>query len=191
MKNLFKLTIFFLIVLVNLEGKEYTKEEAEILASKVVSEFNQELKVGFRDAKDKGGIEAMADFCINDSKKIFQNINTKYGNDVTIKRVSLNNRNENAKAVDKEINILKAFELIEKSNSYLPKYIVQMSGENNYNVFFPIEMDRKDCKKCHGVESKVDESIKQKFYKAYKNNSAFGYESGEVRGAFVVNIKSN
>ncbi len=39
----------------------------------------------------------MTNFCIDESAKILENIDRKYGSKVSIKRISLNNRNEKAK----------------------------------------------------------------------------------------------
>jgi len=169
-------------------AEELTLEKVKEIALKASSEFESKLKKDLKQAKKDSGIKGMTDFCIDKSEKIIEKIDKKYGLKVSIKRVSLNNRNEKAKALDSEIKILKSFDLIQKSDAYLPNQIVQIVDDNTYKVFSPIEMKSRDCKKCHGLEKKVDKESKKRFSQVYKNDKGYGYKSGEVRGAVVVTI---
>jgi ABC-type transporter MlaC component len=148
-------------------AQEFTKESVQKLAHDVIKEYNSTLKKELKDAKK---------------------LNEKYAPKVSIKRISLNNRNEKAKADESEEKILKAFELIAKSDAYQPDEIVQVIDDNTFKVYSPITMNSRDCKKCHGVEKKVDKKSKDRFFEVYKNNNAYGYKSGDVRGAVVVTI---
>ena len=173
-------------LLVNAE--ELTLEKVKEVASKATLELNKKLKKELKKAKKADKTKGMTNFCINDSNKIIEEIDKKYGSKVSIKRVSLNNRNEKSKALENEVNILKAFDLIQKSDAYQPKQIVQVVDDNTYKVYSPIEMKSRDCKKCHGLESKVDKESKKRFSDVYKNDNAYGHKSGEIRGAVVITI---
>lgn len=181
-------TCLILLSALFVNAQELSLSKVKEVASKLTSEFNFKLKKELKKAKRVNGIKTMTDFCINDSMKILEGLNKKYGSKVNIKRVSLNNRNEKAKALENEIDILKAFALIQKSDAYLPKQVVQIVDENTYKVYSPISMNRRDCKKCHGLEKKVDKESKKRFLQVYKNNRAYGYKNAEVRGAVVVTI---
>jgi len=169
-------------------AQEFTKQNAQKLAHNVIKEYNSTLKKELKDSKRAKRLEGMVDYCINDSKKVAKKLNEKYGPKVLVKRVSLNNRNEKAKAAQSEEKILKAFELIAKSDAYQPDEIVQIIDDNTFKIYSPITMNSRDCKKCHGVDKKVDKKSKDRFFEIYKNNNAYGYKSGDVRGAVVVTI---
>ena len=178
----------FLSLLTFANAEELTLEKVKSIASKVSSEFNSNLKKELKKAKRADGTKGMTDFCIDDSMKILEGLNKKHGSKINIKRVSLNNRNEKSKALDDEIKILKAFDLIQKSDAYQPKQIVQIVDDNTYKVYSPIEMKSRDCKKCHGLEKKVDKESKKRFSQVYKNENGYGYKSGDIRGAVVITI---
>lgn len=172
----------------SLFAEEFSKDSARVLASKVTKEFNSTLKKELKNAKKADKTKGMTDYCINDSKKIAENLNKKYGPKVSIKRVSLNNRNEKAKANESEKKILQAFDLISKSDAYQPDEIIQIVDDNTFKIYSPITMNSRDCKKCHGLDRKVDEESKKRFSDVYKNDRGYGHKSGDVRGAVVVTI---
>lgn len=169
-------------------AEELTLIKVKEIALKASSELESVLKKELKKAKRESGTKGMTDFCIDKSIKIVEDIDKKYGPKISIKRISLNNRNEKAKPLPSETKILQSFDLIQKSDAYQPKQIVQIVDDNTYKVFSPIEMKSRDCKKCHGLEKKVDKESKKRFSEIYKNENAYGYKSGEVRGAVVVTI---
>lgn len=183
-----KLILASLFLSSTLFSQELTLEKVKEIASKASLELNSKIKKGLKKAKRKNGTEGMGNFCIDDSTKILENLNKKLGSKVIVKRVSLNNRNKDAKALENEVAILKAFELIQQSDAYQPKQIVQIVDDNTYKVYSPIAMKSRDCKKCHGLEKKVDKELKKRFSKTYKNENGYGYKSGEIRGAVVVTV---
>ncbi|QKF80817.1 Tll0287-like domain-containing protein [Halarcobacter ebronensis] len=188
---IFKNSLIFLLSMLfvqNIYAQEVTLIEAKELAYKVTKEFESRLKRELKEAKKVNDTKGMTDYCINESKKVLEEINSKYGPKVSIKRVSLNNRNEKAKPENNEINILKAFDLIQKSDAYEPEQIVQVINDNTYKIYSPIEMNSRDCKKCHGLDSKVDKESKRRFSEVYKNDRGYGHKSGDIRGAVVITI---
>ncbi|WP_072679660.1 DUF3365 domain-containing protein [Arcobacter sp. LA11] len=169
-------------------AEELTLDKVKEVASKATSELNSKLKKELKKAKKADKTKGMTSFCIDESPKIIDEIDKKYGSKVSIKRVSLNNRSEKSKVLKDEINILKAFDLIQKSDAYQPKQIIQIVDENTYKVYSPVEMKSRDCKKCHGLEKKVDKDSKKRFSDVYKNDNGYGHKSGEIRGAVVITI---
>ncbi|WP_321469130.1 DUF3365 domain-containing protein [Halarcobacter sp.] len=188
-KQFTAITIFILIGSLSfINAQELTLENVKQTASKVTKEFESKLKKELKNAKRAGGTKAMTDFCINDSKKIQKEINEKYGSKISIKRISLNNRNKKAKPEKNEIKILEAFDLIQKSDAYEPEQIVQVVDDNTYKIYSPIQMNSRDCKKCHGLDRKVDKEAKKRFSEVYKNDRGYGHKSGDIRGAVVVTV---
>lgn len=185
MKKLFIIGLLFSTLIY---AQELSLSQVTKMATDANSELVSQLKKGLKKAKRKDGLKAMGDFCVDDSKKIVEKLNKKLGNKISIKRISFNNRNKDAKVLENEKNILKAFELIQKSDAYEPKEIVQIIDDNSYKVYFPIKMKSRACKNCHGLDKKVDKDLKKRFFKVYKNNNGYGYKTGEIRGAVVVSI---
>lgn len=190
MKKLFASSLVFISLGLStfLNAQEFSLEGVKKTASNVTKEFESKIKKELKDAKREAGIKGMTDFCVTDSRKILEEINKKYAPKISVKRISLNNRNEKAKPEEKEIKILEAFDLIQKSDAYEPKQIVQIVDDNTYKIYSPIQMNSRDCKKCHGLENKVDKESKKRFSEVYKNNRGYGHKSGDIRGAVVVTV---
>jgi vacuolar-type H+-ATPase subunit I/STV1 len=189
LKRIFLGILFLLFGFANfLNAQELTLDEVKKKALTVTKEFESKLKKELKNAKREGGIKAMTEYCINDSKKILEKMNNKYNPQISIKRVSLNNRNSKAKPLEDEVKILKAFDLIQKSDAYEPEQIVQVISDTKYKVYSPIQMNSRDCKKCHGLENKVNKESQKRFFEVYKNKKGFGHKSGDIRGAVVVTI---
>jgi len=65
-----KLYIFLSILAVGtLLGKEYSVKEVQNIGEKVAKEVKKTLKKRVRDAKKKGGLEAVAKYCMEESHK--------------------------------------------------------------------------------------------------------------------------
>lgn len=169
-------------------AKDLTLEEVSKIGVETSESLNSILKQKLKDAKRETDMKGMMKFCIKDSMKTIEEFNKTLASNISIKRVSLNSRNDKSKAEDDEKKILEAFELIQKSDAYLPEKVVQISSDDLYKVYVPIQMKSRECKKCHGLENKVDDESKKRFFEVYKNKNGLGYKSGDVRGAYVVNI---
>jgi|GEM_PF-412120 len=148
-----------------------------ILSSNVKAKYQQE------------GALSAAKFCAFESYSKIKEINEELGNKVSIKRVSFFNRNPSSFPQKDEVNILKAFDLIERSDAYMPKEIIQMVGYDIYKVYFPATMSSKTCKKCHAEKTMVNPKVQKIFEEKYPYDKAYGFKSGEVRGAVIVTVK--
>lgn len=135
------------------------------------------------------GIYTAAEFCAKESYKKIEELNKTLDANISVKRVSLKNRNPNSYPQDDEKKILEALELIEKSNAYLPSEIVQLNEEGEYKVYFPSTMSSKNCKSCHGAKEGVNKEVYELFKSKYPQDKAFDFGSGEVRGAVIVTVK--
>ncbi len=173
-----------------LQAQELSLEKVESIATKTSSDLDSKLKKELKKAKRANDLEGMTTFCVDESRKLIEQFNKELDSNISIKRVSLNSRNKKAEALKDEESILKAFELIQKSDAYLPKQIVQLVDENKYKVYTPIQMKSRDCKKCHGINNKVNIETKKRFTEVYKNDNGYGYKSGDVRGAYITTISS-
>jgi hypothetical protein len=170
---------------------EIPKNMAKTKAVEAVHRLHAIIKSNVKPRIKKEGVLSAAQFCANESFEKIKQLSDELAPDISIKRISLLNRNPDAYPLESEEGILKALELIEKSDAYLPEEIVQMVDETTYKVYFPSTMSSRNCKKCHGPASNIDPGV-QKFFKTkYPQDKAIGFKSGQVRGAVVVTVKIN
>lgn len=185
MKTLFVSSLLFLSVCL---AYELPHDQALKIAEHSVHELHVMMKKNIMEQMSNGGVIKAAKFCANDSYKAIQNLSEQLGQNVQIKRVSLRNRNILSYPSDDEIGIIKAFALIERSNAFIPKTIIQMKDENKYKVYFPSTMSSKNCKLCHGKSNEISEEVKVFLREKYPDDKAIEFVAGEVRGAVVVEI---
>lgn len=183
-KKVYLFLLFFLGIF--LFAKEYTLKDVQDIGNKIVKEVKKTLKHKMRDAKKRGGLEAVAKYCMEESYEDIKKIEKKYGKDIHVKRVSLYYRNPKNKASKDEEKILKAFDLLVQAGAYMPKSIVQAKEDGGYKLYSPIVMTSRYCKNCHGDKKSVDPKIRKMFEKKYPDDKSYGFQTGDLRGAIVV-----
>ncbi len=167
-------------------AEEYSVKEVQKIGAKISKEVQKTLKHKLKKAKKKGGLEAMAKYCAEESLKDIDAIRQKYGKELGVRRVSLGYRNsKNAPKAD-EAKMLEALDLLVKANAFLPKTIVQAHEDGSYKVYAPITLNSRTCKKCHGDKESIDPKIVKYFASKYKDDKGYGFHSGDLRGAIVV-----
>lgn len=134
----------------------------------------------------KDGFVKAGEFCADEAQKITLEVNKKLDKGVSVKRVSLKNRNKLNAPTPSEEGILKAFDLLKSSNVML-KPLVQEEA-SSYKFYKPLMINKGVCLKCHGDENTMDRDAKELFSKKYPNDKATGYKMNDVRGAIVVEI---
>lgn len=185
MKSLLLILLVCEAILANVTVKDSIIQEA----TAVYHKFHEMMSKNVKSKISQEGIYKAAEFCANESYKKIEEFNTTLAHNVSIKRVSLKNRNPNSYPQDDEKKILEAFDLIEKSDAYLPSEIVQMNEQGDYKIYFPSTMSSKSCKSCHGAKKGVNEEVYELFKSKYPNDKAFDFVSGQVRGAVVITVK--
>jgi anaerobic ribonucleoside-triphosphate reductase len=168
------------------QAQEYSVKQVEEIGGTIAKKIQKTLKRKLKQAKKKGGLEAMAEYCVEKSLRDIEAIRQKYGKDLQVKRVSLGNRNpKNAPSAD-EATMLKAIDMLVKANAFLPKTIVQAHEDGSYKLYAPITLNSRTCKKCHGDKEAIDPKIVKYFASKYKEDKGYGFHSGDLRGAIVV-----
>lgn len=186
---LLRLSIVLCISYTMLISKEVSLDEAKDIAFHASNKLHEMMSANIKPKIEKGEILAGTQFCANESFSKIEELNKTLGDSISIKRISLNNRNPNSYPFEDEKKILEAFDLLEKSNSFLPKEITQLTSDGNYKVYIPSTMSSKSCKSCHGDKNKTNEEVRKFLQEKYPNDKAFGFSSGQVRGAVVVTVK--
>jgi hypothetical protein len=171
------------------EGKkkkapEYKQEKK--LAKKTIKGLLGNFKKNFKKAMKKGGPVGAVNFCADKAEEITQNYNKTLKN-VSIKRVTLNPRNEKNLAKDSEAKILNSLKTLQANGVALPKMLVQKRDDKNIRVIKPITL-KPMCATCHGTDDKLNPKAKEAIKAKYPNDKATGYKVGDLRGAFIVDI---
>jgi len=190
MKKMVLIAIGSLILSAN-EASDIPYIVAAQKAKHVAHELQVKIKGDVAKKIRNDGVLSAVKFCIDESYQLTQDLNKELGNDISIKRVSLLNRNPKSFPQKDEEMILKAFDLLEKSNVLLQTQIVQPTEDGGYKVYLPSIMSGKNCKLCHGVKENIDSKVLSVIENKYPNDKAFGFTSGQVRGAIIVEIKQN
>ncbi len=155
------------------------KESAKTLFKALEPQLKKKIK--------KEGFAKASEFCANEAQKLTIEVNKKLQKGVSVKRISLKNRNPlNAPVNTNEESILKAFDLLNSSSVKLKPLIEE--GTNSYKFYKPLLIKKGVCLKCHGDENTINKDAKEFFNKKYPNDKAIGYKINDVRGAIVVEI---
>ncbi len=135
------------------------------------------------------GLVDMTDFCIHNAQAITQAYNRELGGGITVKRISLKNRNDVNKAASDEAPILEALELLSRSSAYLPEHVIQIDEHGSYKYYRPIVLTKRGCVACHGGPENIAREVRAMVAENYPNDKAIYYNRGDLRGAFVVEIR--
>lgn len=131
-----------------------------------------------------GGPMAALQFCSQNALHLTDQVGKEYN--LSIKRVSLENRNPANAPTAAEKSVLAKWKQMQTSNTPLPPY--ELAAQNgSYTYYKPITIAKEACLKCHG-----DVSANTALYKAikelYPEDKATGYKMGDLRGMIVVTI---
>jgi len=136
--------------------------------------------------KKGGPVEALT-FCSDKAYTLTTDINKKLPKGVSIKRVSLKNRNSFNKPETDEVKVLETFQSMKDQKIQLPQHLIQQVDATTYKFYKPLVIKKKVCLKCHG--DITDKKLKNTIAKKYPEDKATGYKMGDIRGAVVVTIK--
>jgi hypothetical protein len=161
--------------------KKILKKEAITLVKKFGGLLKPELK---KALKSKGPVFAVK-VCSTEATKISEKIN-KENTDWSIKRVSLKNRNSNAKPDAWERKVLTMFNNRQKNGESAKKMAYSEVVDGKFR-FMKAQGTEKVCLTCHSKN--VASKVKKEIHKYYPNDKATGYSLGEIRGAFSLSKK--
>jgi len=189
MKKLALLTLSTLVLLAN--PYENSKEEMDSVVQtgkEVSSTLLKTLGMNLKKEMKAGGPVAAASFCTTKAYELTESVDKKYGKEISVKRISLKERNPANKAVGNELTILDAMDKMQKSGVVLPEYFVERVNKETYKYYRPLTINKQVCLKCHGDVSS-NPKLSSYLSKAYPHDKATGYQFGDLRGAVVVTIK--
>jgi len=182
MKNL---TLTALLLSSILLAQEAPKNVIDI-GDKVSKELLKKLGSNLKHELKTNGLIAAANFCTDKAYTLTQDVNLHQVEGVSVKRISLKERNPlNTPSAD-EIKVLKEMQTL-LDEKKLPPYLIEKQ-DNGYKYYKPLAIKKEVCLKCHGDISKNKE-LSTYLSKTYPNDKATGYKMNDLRGAIVVEIK--
>lgn len=154
-------------------------------SQKLLNTLGGELKARI----EKDGIVKAADFCADRAIPLTEEISKQFGQNISIKRISLKHRNPANTPLENEQEILKSLETLKNAGVALPDYLIQKVGDTTYKYYKPLLINNEVCLKCHGTENSLYPEVKNFLAKRYPLDTATGYKMNDLRGAVVVTIK--
>lgn len=155
-------------------------------AERIIARFSKELKSELLAAMKEGGAVNAVKVCRTKATEIAAA--HSQGSLVTIRRISDRNRNPDNLATENEMAILATFaDTIGACPPFVGQRTVTGSGETYY-YYKPIKVGQL-CLKCHGRTEALDPAALAALKKSYPDDKATGYEVGDLRGMFVVEMK--
>ncbi len=170
---------------------ESNKEELDSViktGQEVSSTLLKTLGKNLKKEMKAGGPMAAAKFCTTKAYALTASVDSKYGKDVHVKRISLKERNPANQAKGEEKAIIESLGNLQKSGVVLPPYLVERVNKDTYKFYKPLVINKQVCLKCHGDIGK-NQKLSQYLKTTYPHDKATGYSMGDLRGAVVVTIK--
>ena len=171
----------------NKKHKAQNFKQEKKIARQTIKKLVKNFQTNFKQAIKTEGPAGAVNFCSSKADEITASVNKKLKNGVSIKRITLNPRNEKNLAQNEEAKILSSLKTLKENGVVLPKLLVQKIDKKHTKVIKPI-MIKPKCLICHGEKDKLNPKAYETIKAKYPNDKATGYKLGELRGAFVVDI---
>lgn len=153
---------------------------------KISSELLKKLSSKLQNEIRVNGLLSAVNFCHSNALVLTEEINLKQVEGLSVKRISLKERNPANIPSPDEAKVLESMQaLLDKKE--LPEYIIE-EGPKGYTYYKPLVIKKEACLKCHGDISKNPE-LSQFLKEHYPEDKATGYKMGDLRGAVVVEIR--
>lgn len=150
------------------------EQKSQMLAAK--DALFQKLSGRLMEAMGQGGAESAISICKSEAIELTQQIGDEYGLSIGRTGVRLRNSNNQAPSWAKPLTDEKLAE---------PKFVTLSNGSSA--ALLPIKL-QPQCVMCHGPEDQIAPSIKNRLASLYPNDAATGFEVGELRGWFWIEM---
>lgn len=139
-----------------------------------------------KQMKANGPVGAVK-FCTENAYTLTESVSDSFGQNVSIKRISLKERNPSNAPEGKEKVIMESLQTLHDNGVVMPEYILERVDADTFKYYKPLQINKGVCLKCHG--GYIDEKVAAELKKMYPTDKATGYVQGDLRGAIVVTIK--
>jgi hypothetical protein len=139
-----------------------------------------------KQMKANGPVGAVK-FCTENAYTLTESVSDSFGQNVSIKRISLKERNPSNVPEGKETIIMDSLQTLHDNGVVMPEYILERVDADTFKYYKPLQINKGVCLKCHG--NYIDEKVAAEIKNMYPTDKATGYVQGDLRGAIVVTIK--
>ena len=183
LKGLVFLWTIILLFSCNNQPKQLSEEEIAsfmILGDSIATEAQTVLMQNVAAAIQKSGTEYAVEFCNSRAMPLTDSIADHL--DVDIQRLSDKNRNP-ANAIQIPMDS-KAWQKMQSEKTPL------LEQDDMGGIFYykPISIAMPTCLKCHGGKNDISESTQEIIAQKYPNDKAIGYEMGDLRGMWKIQM---
>ena len=188
------LSILFVAVLLLAACGKKAEEKTEVsylddekiftaASNKLVAKFGGELKGELISAMSEGGAIAAIEVCHEEAPKIAAANSGEYW---SIRRVSDRSRNPDNLASTHELDVMASLQ-----DTIAPSWSHEWADTETKPLFRFYQTIRiaPVCTKCHGTEDAIDADVKAMLAELYPDDKAVGYQPGDLRGMFVVEVQ--
>ncbi|SHM41118.1 Protein of unknown function [Cyclobacterium lianum] len=173
------------------EVKKVSDAEITAFAIKWGDEISQEAQTALigtlQNAIGDKGITGAIDFCQTQALPITREVAEKHG--VSIRRVSLKNRNPVNSPNDMEKTLLEAYAFNIENDIEIRPNIQKINDGEVLLYTRAITIPGALCLNCHGEPGKeVNEPTLEKIKAQYPEDKALGYKAGELRGMWSISL---
>lgn len=152
----------------------------------VSSALMKQLAPKLKHEMQTNGLLSAAKFCNNNAYILTEEINLRQVKGVSVKRISLKERNPVNTPSEDERKVLESMQLMLDKNE-LPKYIITQENKN-YKYYKPLVIKKEACLKCHG-DITTNPELSAFMKENYPLDKATGYKMNDLRGAILVEIQ--
>lgn len=157
----------------------------QAVAAKAIGHLGQEMRKKLSKSMQKNGPAGAIDVCAKDAPIISSLIEKELG--VTIRRTSLKFRNPQNAPDAAEEQLLGVLAAAHSAGEKLPQGVTMFP--NDTRRFYKVVTVEKNCLKCHGDSTTLDEAVRKELAAMYPDDKAVGYKEGDFRGIFSVTVK--
>jgi hypothetical protein len=165
-----------------IENEAQIKQEAKEAIMVVGGKLKQTLKAKAKE----GGLTNAAEFCAMEAQDLTKEASKNLPEGVSVKRITDKPRNSKNQASPEELLVLEELKA-KKVEGKMPEMLVKQIAPNHYQVYKPLNVGKK-CLNCHGDNTTRNEAAYDIISKKFPNDKAIGYQKGDFRGAFLVDI---
>lgn len=179
--SLISLTFISSLLLAEPLSQEAAIQKGSAASSALLQKLGGELKGQMQTGGPVGALR----FCSQNALLLTDQAAKESG--VSIKRVSLKNRNPANSASAEEQTVLNGWEKMQHSGQPLPAYEIKHIAVGEYTYYKPIVINNEACLKCHG-DIAADSPLGKEIKAIYAEDKATGYTMGDLRGMIVITL---
>ncbi len=183
---MYKISLSALLLLTCLFAQDEVPQDIAKTGNEVSLALMKQLVPKLQHEMKTNGLLSASKFCHENAFILTEEVNLHQLKGVSVKRISLKERNPANAASEDEKKVLESMRTMLEKNE-LPEYIITQV-DNHYKYYKPLVIKKEACLKCHGDISKNPE-LNTFIKEHYPLDKTTGYKMNDLRGAILVEIQ--